>query len=337
MLRRPGRTAAGSGVPGAARDHPDRDAPVLLVQVAGRALAVRRRRRTPPGPRRAAPRRRRAGSMRSVRVRSVPRPSPSREQRGRRRGDDQLRRRPEAVVDLLARRRREVDHELEPAAGDLGDGPLGAVREALDLDDPGERDPGEPVRGRLDDHEVVARRRRRRSAPRDRSRASTSACRRVVAAYGAVVGVADGDRPVGQRRDAERVLQQRGRRARRPGSRSRTARCRPPCGPAPSSTPAQRTTSRCPPARAGRRGGASPEVCANQASGERAVEQPLVAGAAARPRPRRSRGSNVHSWWMPAIATHTRSCHQATSQGLDSDGRAADRPASTAGRRRPAW
>ena len=30
------------------------------------------------------------------------------------------------------------------------------------------------------------------------------------------------------------------------------------------------------------------------------------------------RGSNVHSWWMPAIATQTRSCHHATSHGLES-------------------
>ena len=63
--------------------------------------------------------------------------------------------------------------------------------------------------------------------------------------------------------------------------------------------------------------GASPEVCANHASATGPSSRPsLVVPAATATAP--VRGSRVHSWWMPAIATQTRSRHQATSQGLES-------------------
>ncbi len=101
----------------------------------------------------------------------------------------------------------EVHDDLQRPAGDLRDGSLRAVREAVGGRDARERDPREPVSGRLHDDEVVAvehgparlcqtGRDGRDVTVRDPS-------------YGAVVGVAHRDRPVGQRHHAERVLEQR--------------------------------------------------------------------------------------------------------------------------------
>ena len=222
-----------------------------------------------------------AAVTRSTRVRSVPRPSPSLSRAPRRRGHEQLGRRPEPVVHLLPRRRGEVHHQLHLARGDLGDRPLGGVREPVHLATPAERHPGQPVRRGLDHHEVLPDD-HRAAGLREAGREGGQRAVRRRAPYRAVVGVADRHRPVGQHRHTERVLEQRLARPRRRGSRSRTARCRPRSGRPPSSTYRRLEVSlsaihsRSPSA-------ARPEVCANHASVERPVDEPLVGGAGRHP------------------------------------------------------
>src|SRR5690606_18249296 len=112
------------------------------------------------------------------------------------------------IIELLAGWRFEHDGELDPAAGDLGDGALGSVREVVDrYGCRPQRNPGQPVRRRLDDDQVLSiddRAARLAQAGGDRGDLAGG---RVVPADRVVVRVGNGYRAVRQGSDAQRVLQ----------------------------------------------------------------------------------------------------------------------------------
>ena len=322
--RRP--TAMGSGsageveaeLGGGAVDEADRDAPVLLVHVAGGELGCRRRRRTPPSPRRAARRRRRARRAPARRVRPSPRPSPSRSSPG-------------GVAETTSR--------VAGPSRSSSFCPAGGVNTTSSSTAPGRapRSPGG----------ASAARRRRRPAPRRAAAAGSAGARPTPRPPGrrrrttASLGSAS---PVSRVRDRRRW----------PGRTGVPRRCRcratatEPSGSA--VTPSGCCSSACrrrpvdvaeveqPGAdrgrdRAVRRGSAATTSRRRPARAGRRRPRARTAGRTTRRRParraaprsscRRStatapvRGSKDHSWWMPAIATTTRPSYQATSQGED--------------------
>ena len=268
---RPQASLAGAGRGAARRARPRPGAPARPSPAGARGrpgTPPRRRRTTPPSPPRAARRRRRGRPARSRRVSPVAAALALAQQPGRRRRDDQPGRRAVPLVQLLPGRRREHHLELDlPGRHARSTGRW--VRCATAVDD--QRLLGQP-------HPASAgapptRRRPGRSSSDDRvarlgqpgeQRADLTG-RRVVPAYRAVVGVADRDRAVGQRRHAQRVLQQGlGGRAvdvaevEQPAADGGAARRRRRGGAA--------TRSRSRPARAVSPLTASPEVWANHAS-----------------------------------------------------------------------
>ncbi len=190
----------------AAVHHAQRHPPVLLVQVAGRthatALVARR------GPRRHVQHPVAHGRVDLEHPGQVGPPAGTGAQQCRRGGrDHQLGRRTEAVVHLLPRGRVEGDDELHPACGDLRHRAVGGVREAVRRLPGRQRHPGQPVRGRLDHHQVVPD----HDGGTGLGQPGGQGVEPAVGppAHGAVVGVEDRDRSVGQHGHAERVLQQR--------------------------------------------------------------------------------------------------------------------------------
>ena len=119
------------------------------------------------------------------------------------------------VVELLALGRHEGDLESHLPGGELGRRPLGPAGRAVDpLGVLGKGDPGEPVGGRLDDDEAgpaalgITLDHRVARLGQVAGQGGDLPGGRVVAADRPVVGVADGDRPVGELGDAEWVLQE---------------------------------------------------------------------------------------------------------------------------------
>ncbi len=144
----------------------------------------------------------RAGQLRA---RALARP----QQLGRRRGDQQPGRRAVARVQLLAGRRLEDHVEAQRAGRHLRRRPLGAVRHRVHPDRLlGQPQPGQPVPGRLHDHDVLANDHRVAGLAQIRGERGDLAGRRVVAAQRVVVGVADRHRAVRQRRHPQRMLEQ---------------------------------------------------------------------------------------------------------------------------------
>ena len=235
---------------------PDRHAPVLLVHPAGRALAaVDVAGRRPRGHVQHAladlrVQLQRAGEVGAAAVAGA-------DERRRRRLDDQLRGRAEAVVDLLSRRWLEGDHQLQRRPPRRSPGAACGARTRRC------GRPAAPSGSRvsrcapgLDDDQQVALDVRPARLGQVRRQRGDLAARRVEAPDRAVVGVADRERCRRAARSRRAGAGAAPARPRRRGSRSRTVRCRPRCRP-----PARRarrrasagTRSRCRRARAGRR------------------------------------------------------------------------------------
>ncbi len=135
---------------------------------------------------------------------------PGDQQLGRGGADQQPGGRAVALVQLLAGRRPEHHVQLEDAGRHLGRGPPGAVRHRLHPDRLlGQPQPGQPVPGGLDHHDVLVHQHRAGGLAQIGGQRADLAARRVVAAQRVVVGVADGHRAVRQHGDAQRVLEQR--------------------------------------------------------------------------------------------------------------------------------
>ena len=203
---------------GAVRPDPDRDAPVLPGQVARREVALR------------IAGRRLGHDLQDALGHAVGDHEPPRQFGGRtravgqqlrrRRADLQSGRRSERLVQLLAGRWREDDVERHLAGREPGRRPLRTHPDAVGgdagrLQGTG-RQPGQPMRGRLDDHEPAVRCTddvaRLGEPGRDRlDRTVAVTVARRDQPYGAVVRVRHEHRSVRQPTDAERMLEQRGR------------------------------------------------------------------------------------------------------------------------------
>ena len=244
---------------GAVGRDPDRDAPVLPVHVAGRELDLGRSSQvaacaatcSTPSPTR--------GSMTSRRVRSVRRPRPRAAAPAGTRTTSSRVDGPYRSSSFCpgggVKTTSSVDLARRESSAAAGSGALNSVDRRRPRPS---GDPGQPVRGRLDHQQLVARRQQRRSArPARWPACSTWSVRRVEAAYGAVVGVGDRTEPSGQHGHAERVLQQRLARPGRRRSPKSNRPCRRRCAPRRRRRSAARR-SRSRPARAGRRPTARP-------------------------------------------------------------------------------